>query len=110
VWTRRAVELLDAAKAARAGAAPLGEEWLRRAAAVTDMNAAVFDAANGYAGLHPRIHEVLRRQGLMRGVWTLNPRERLSDEQAAEIDRVARSHPELTDDAFVAEHRDRWLA
>jgi dihydrodipicolinate synthase/N-acetylneuraminate lyase len=110
VWTRRAVELLDAVKAARAGGAPLGEEWLRRAAAVTDMNAAVFDAANGYAGCIPGIHEVLRRQGLMRGVWTLNPRERLSDEQAAEIDRVARSHPDLTDDEFVAEHRDRWLA
>jgi hypothetical protein len=46
----------------------------------------------------------------MRGVWTLNPRERLSDEQAAEIDRVARSHPDLTDDEFVAEHRDHWLA
>ena len=110
VWTRRAVELLEAVKGARIAGGALGEEWLRRAAAVTDMNAAVFDAANGYAGCIPGIHEVLRRQGLMRGVWTLNPRERLGDEQAAEIDRVVRSYPELTDDAFVAEHRDRWLA
>ena len=30
--------------------------------------------------------------------------------QSAEIDRVLRSYPELTDDAFVAEHLDRWLA
>ena len=52
---------------------------------------------------------MLRRQGLMRGVWTLNPRERLSPEQQAEIDRVLRSYPELTDDEFVAERRDEWL-
>lgn len=110
VWTRRAVELLAEVRAARAGGADsLGEGWLRRAAAVTDMNAALFDAANGYAGCIPGIHEVLRRQGLMRGVWTLNPRERLSPGQAAALDRVTRSYPELTDDAFVAEHRDRWL-
>ncbi len=110
VWTRRAVELLTAVKAARAPGGSFGEEWLRRAAAVTDMNAALFDAANGYAGCIPGIHEVLRRQGLMRGVWTLNPHERLSDEQTAEIDRVVRCYPELTDDEFVAEHRDAWLA
>jgi hypothetical protein len=53
---------------------------------------------------------VLRRQGLMRGVWTLNPRERLSPSQGAELDRVLRSYPELTDDEFVAEHRDAWLS
>jgi dihydrodipicolinate synthase/N-acetylneuraminate lyase len=110
VWTRRAVELLEAAKAARrADGDSSGASWLRRAAAVTDMNGAVFDAAHGYAGCIPGIHEVLRRQGLMRGVWTLNPHERLGAGQAAEIDRVARSYPELTDDAFVAEHRDAWL-
>jgi hypothetical protein len=113
VWTRRAVELLDAARAARGADDATGTSsaaWLRRAAAVTDMNGALFDAANGYAGCIPGIHEVLRRQGLMRGTWTLNPRERLSDGQAQELDRVTRSYPELTDDDFVAEHRDRWLA
>jgi len=46
----------------------------------------------------------------MRGVWCLDPRQRLSDGQAEEIDRVLRTYPELTDDAFVTEHRDAWLA
>jgi hypothetical protein len=108
VWTRRAVELLNAVKAM--GDAPtMDAAWLRRAAALTDANGAIFDAANGFAGCIPGIHEVLRRQGLLRGTWTLNARERLSPGQAAELDRVARAHPELDDDAFVAEHRDEWL-
>ena len=70
----------------------------------------MFDAHHGYAGCLPGILEVLRRQGLVRGTWTLNPRERLSPGQAAEIDRVTRAYPELTDDAFVEAHRDAWLA
>jgi hypothetical protein len=49
VWTRKAVELLDACQAAakescRAGGA------LRTGVEVTDSNAAFFDAANGFAG------------------------------------------------------------
>lgn len=116
VWTRRAVELLDAVRALREQADAGGEEgiidprWLTHAAALTDANGALFDPAHQFAGCLPGIHEVLRRQGLMRGTWTLDPAERLSPEQAAEIDRVLRSYPELTDDDFVAEHRDAWLA
>jgi dihydrodipicolinate synthase/N-acetylneuraminate lyase len=110
VWTRRAVELLDEVKRAAADDAPLAPEWLARGAALTDANGAVFDAHHGYAGCLPGILEVLRRQGLVRGTWTLNPRERLSPGQAAEIDRVTRAYPELTDDAWVAERRDAWLA
>ena len=108
VWTRRAVELLDAVKAM--GERPVADGgWLRRAAALTDANGAIFDAAHGFAGCIPGIHEVLRRQGLLRGTWTLNARERLSDGQTAELDRIARAYPELGDDDFVAEHRDEWL-
>jgi dihydrodipicolinate synthase/N-acetylneuraminate lyase len=105
VWTRRAVELLDAARRADGADA----SWLSLAAALTDANGALFDPRNGFAGCLPGIHEVLRRQGLMRGTWTLNPHERLSPGQSDEIDRVLRAYPELTDDAFVAEHRDEWL-
>lgn len=108
VWTRRAVELLDAVRAQ--GDAPLDPRWLAHAAALTDANGALFDPHHGFAGCLPGIHEVLRRQGLVRGTWTLDPRERLSPGQAEEIDRVLRAYPELTDDAFVAEHRDAWLA
>ena len=110
VWTRRAVELLDEVKRAAADDAPLAPEWLARGAALTDANGAVFDAHHGYAGCLPGILEVLRRQGLVRGTWTLNPRERLSPGQAAEIDRVTRAYPELTDDEWVAERRDGWLS
>jgi dihydrodipicolinate synthase/N-acetylneuraminate lyase len=109
VWTKRAVELLEAAKAVAAGSAPLDADWLRRAAAVTDMNGALFDVAHDFAGSIPGVHEVLRRQGLMRGTWCLDPALGLSPGQSEEIDRVIRSYPELTDDEFVAEHLDEWM-
>ena len=108
VWTRRAVELLAAVQAH--GDAPVDPRWLATAAALTDANGALFDPHHGFRGCLPGIHEVLRRQGLMRGTWTLDPHERLSPGQAEEIDRVLRGYPELTDDAFVAERRDAWLA
>jgi hypothetical protein len=108
IWTRRAVEMLEQLK--RAG----GEEadtrsWLRRGAAITEMNAAVFDPQHDFAGCIPGIHEVLRQQGLLRGTWCLDLAEHLSRGQADEIDRVIRSYPELTDDEFVAEHLDAWM-
>jgi hypothetical protein len=77
---------------------------------VTDANAAVFDAANGFAGCIPGIHEVLRRQGLLEGIWCLDPNETLSPGQRAEIDRVCRAYPDLNDDEFVSVHRDEWLS
>jgi dihydrodipicolinate synthase/N-acetylneuraminate lyase len=110
VWTRRAVELLADVQRATAQHARLDPRWLATAAALTDANGALFDPHNGYRGCIPGIHEVLRRQGIVRGTWTLDPHERLSPGQGAEIDRVLRLYPELVDDAFVAEHRDRWLA
>ncbi len=108
VWTRRAVELLDACHAAvRADAVPA--DLLRRAVEITDANAAFFDAAHGFAGCIAGLHEVLRRQGLFEGVWCLDPAETLSPGQAEEIDRVYRDYPHLNDDAFVAAGRKEWL-
>jgi len=109
VWTRSAVQLLADIKVARASAS-LDATWLEKAIAVTDMNAALFDAANGYRGCIPGILEVLRRGGLVPTIHCLNPHEVLSPGQAEELTRVARAYPELTDDAFVAAHRDRWLS
>ena len=103
VWTRPAVALLDAC---RGGATP---ELLARAAEVTDSNAAFFDAANGFRGCIAGLHEVLRRQGLLEGIWCLDPDEGLSPGQAREIDRVCAAYPHLADDDFVAAHRDDWL-
>ena len=108
VWTRSAVELLARCKASRA-AGSVDASLLREGAELTDANAAIFDAAHGFAGCIPGIHEVLRRQGLLAGVWCLDTAERLSPGQAAEIDRVCRSYPALADDSFVRERLDSWL-
>jgi hypothetical protein len=108
VWTRRAVELLEECHALvrQGGAVP--PELVRRAVEITDANAAVFDAANGLAGCIAGVHEVLRRQGLLEGAWCLDPHEGLGPGQAEEIDRVCRAYPHLTDDDFVARHREDW--
>jgi dihydrodipicolinate synthase/N-acetylneuraminate lyase len=109
VWTRSAVALhAECRKLAMAGA-PVPPELLARNIEVTDANAAFFDAANGFAGCIPGIHEVLRRQGLLEGTWCLDAAETLSPGQAAEIERVTRAYPHLSDDAFVAANRDAWL-
>ena len=109
VWTKKAVELLDECHdIVESGITP--PEMLARAIEVTDCNAAFFDIAHGFAGCIAGIHEVLRRQGLLEGIWCLNPDERLSPGQAEEIDRVYRAYPHLNDDDFVAEHLDEWLS
>jgi hypothetical protein len=126
VWTRMAVWMLeeikqlrrvdDGASGTEAWHSATSERfdsvsvWLRRGAMLTDANGALFDVRHDFAGSIAGIHEVLRRQGLMRGIWCLDPGEGLSPGQEAEIDRVLRSYPELTDDEFVQEHLDRWLA
>jgi hypothetical protein len=51
----------------------------------------------------------LRRQGLLEGIWCLDPNETLSQGQREEIERVYRAYPHWHDDEFVAEHRDEWL-
>lgn len=108
VWTHRAVELLRSVRAVDHDVT-LDRAWLTQAAALTDANSAVFDATNAFRGCIPGIHEVLRRQGLLRGTWCLSTEELLSPGQERELDRVMRAYPELADDDFVAEHRDRWL-
>jgi dihydrodipicolinate synthase/N-acetylneuraminate lyase len=97
VWTRGAVALLSAIKAARV-TGDVAPTLLSHGAALTDANSAVFDVANGFRGCIPGIHEVLRRQGLLDGIWCLDPHETLSPGQADEITRVWRSYPEVTDD------------
>ncbi len=108
VWTSRAVAMLREIQAM--GDAPVADlAWLARAAALTDANAAIFDAAHDFAGCIAGIHEVLRRQGLLAGTWCLDANERLSPGQAERIARVSAAYPALSDDAFVAEHLDDWL-
>jgi dihydrodipicolinate synthase/N-acetylneuraminate lyase len=108
VWTHAAVKLFHEAQKA-AAASSVDAAWLARANAITDMNAALFDAANRFHGCIPGILEVLRRQGLVASVHCLNPQEVLSPGQAGELTRVCAAYPELTDDVFVAANLDRWL-
>jgi hypothetical protein len=65
------------------------------------VNAAMFDPANHFHGCIPGIHEILRRQGLLKGIWCLNPNEKLSAGQQEELDRVYAAYPHLNDDEFV---------
>jgi dihydrodipicolinate synthase/N-acetylneuraminate lyase len=109
VWTHKAVELLAQCQTLALKNQPLGLETLTLAQQVTDSNAAFFDAANGYHGCIAGIHEVLRRQGLLEGIWCLDPQEALSPGQKEEIDRVYAAYPELNDDVFVEANLAKWL-
>lgn len=100
VWTHRAVALFDCLKA-ELKAGSLKTDWLTLASQITDCNSAVFDTANNFHGCITGIHEVLRRQGLMDGIWTLEPGVGLSPGQSEALDRIQRQYPHLNDDAFV---------
>jgi dihydrodipicolinate synthase/N-acetylneuraminate lyase len=106
VWTKTAVSHLALA---RRHANQIPGTLLTLAQQITDANAAIFDPAHHFQGCIPGIQEILRRQGLLEGRWSLDPKGELSSGQNAEIDRVCRSYPHLQDDAFVQEHLDEWL-
>ena len=108
VWTKTTVEIFEKLREYRDGR-DIPAELLSLAIKITDANAAFFDAANKYAGCIPGVHEVLRRQGILKGIWCLNPTETLSPGQSEEIDRVYADYPELNDDAFVKSHLNDWL-
>ena len=106
VWTRRAVELLEKIH----GITEINSEVLALDSKVTDANSAFFDVAHDFAGCIAGCHEVLRRQGLLEGLWCLDPKEVLSPGQAGEIDRVYATYPEMNDDAFVRANLGKWLS
>ncbi len=108
VWTRTAVELFERVReCARSGVA-VPVQLLQTAQELTDANAAIFDAANGFAGCIPGIHEVLRRQGLLAGNWCLDPAAGLSPGQVEEIERVSSAYPHLADNEFVRRGLEGW--
>jgi len=110
VWTKKAVELHAECRRIAMTGQPVPLELLKLAVEVTDANAAFFDPAHDFAGCIPGIHEVLRRQGLLEGIWCLDPNEILSPGQREEIDRVSCAYPHLNDDEFVAQHQDEWFS
>jgi len=106
VWTSKAVEHLALAKQS---GPQIPTDLLTLAQQITDANAAFFDPSHGFAGCIAGLHEVLRRQGLLEGIWCLDEDECLSPGQSAEIDRVSNAYPHLSGDAFVRQHLDAWL-
>jgi dihydrodipicolinate synthase/N-acetylneuraminate lyase len=109
VWVKKAVELLDRIHAADA-ANNVPADLLALDSQVTDCNAAIFDVANDFYGVIAGCHEILRRQGLLEGIWCLDPNETLGPGQKEEIDRVCAAYPHLNDDAFVRANLGRWLS
>jgi dihydrodipicolinate synthase/N-acetylneuraminate lyase len=109
VWIASAIKQFERCRAAR-HQDTVAADLLALDARVTDCNSAFFDTANNFHGCIAGCHEVLRRQGLLEGIWCLDPAEGLSAGQMEEIDRVCREHVDLSDDAFVAYHLQKWLA
>lgn len=109
VWTHKAVELLDTVKRSKKVGSSLSKELLTLNVAVTDSNAAFFDAANNFHGCIAGIHEVLYRQGILKGIWCLDENEGLSPGQKEEIDRVYQAYPELNDDGFITNNIEKWM-
>ncbi len=108
VWTQAAAALQARCRAV--GDGPIPPDLLALDAQVTEMNAAVFDVAHDFHGVIAGCHEVLRRQGLLEGIWCLDPQEGLSPGQAELIAEVAVRYPHLTDDEFVRANLHRWLS
>jgi len=109
-WTKRAVEYLTRIKTIRESDIPVPQEMLTLANQLTLANKAIFDADNHFAGCIPGISYVLKQQGLLKELGTLNPDEQLSPGQAEKIDRIRRDYPHLTDDDFVKDNLHKWLS
>jgi dihydrodipicolinate synthase/N-acetylneuraminate lyase len=110
VWTQKAVMLLDEIHALVENDKDIPAKLLTKGMEITDCNAVFFDAAHNFAGCIPGIHEVLRRQGLLKGTWCLDPNEVLSPEQNDEISRIHKAYPHLNDDNFVKEKMYSWTS
>jgi hypothetical protein len=108
-WTKKAVEHLAQIRTVREAGTEIPADLLTLASQMTLANKAIFDADNHFAGCIPGISYVLKTQGLLQQVRTLEPEERLSAGQAEAIDGIIRDYPHLTDDSFVRENLDAWL-
>ena len=108
-WTKKAVEQLTRIAAIRKAGKQVPHDLLTLAGQMTLANKAIFDADNRFAGCIPGISYVLKRQGLLKEIRTLDAAEQLSPGQAGRIDQVIRDYPHLTDDDFVRENLHGWL-
>lgn len=97
VWTKKSVEVFNLIKQGIKNNNLNYDEILKIGTEITDMNAALFDVNNNFKGSISGVHEVLRRQGLMKGIHCINPKERLSPGQSEEITRVIDQYSHLVD-------------
>ena len=109
-WTKRAVEYLARIKEICKSKMKVPQEILTLASQLTLANKVIFDADNHFTGCIPGILYVLKRQGLVEEVRTLDKNECLSPGQAEKIDKIIENYPELVDDDFVKENLDVWLS
>jgi len=109
-WTRKAAENLAVIKALQKNNIPVSHDLLTMASQLTLANKAIFDAENQFRGCISGISYVLKRQGLLQDINTLDPDESLSAGQAERIDSIIRDYPYLTDDEFVKENLNQWLS
>lgn len=107
LWSNNVVKMFNMLMKAKK-CDKIDAKLLTLAAQVTDANAAFFDPAHNFAGCIPGVHEVLRRQGLMKGTWCLNKDEKMSEGQSEEISRIYREYPHLNDDDFVKANIEIW--
>jgi hypothetical protein len=96
VWTAPAVRYFREIQAYHKNNTGSLEQFLALNVNVTDLNQALFDPEHNFKGSIAGIHEVLRRDGLMEGLWALNPNEVLSAGQADALSRVIKAYPALT--------------
>ncbi len=109
-WTRKAVDCLDQISRIHKTNSPVPARLLTLAGQLTLANKAIFDADNNFAGCIPGILYVLKKQGLIRQINTIDTGEQLSSGQADKIDVIIRDYRHLTDDDFVGENLHAWLA
>ena len=91
VWVKKRGRIAGARSCRDRGATRVPHDLLALESQVTDCNAAIFDVANDFHGVIAGCHEILRRQGLLEGIWCLDPNETLGPGQKEEIDRVCAS-------------------
>lgn len=108
VGTRAATEVVKrATDAVASGVIPA--DLLSVGADLVDINAAVFDVDNDFAGCIAGVNEVLKQQGLLSSSRCLPP-DQLSGGQSERIALLRARFPDLFDETFVSENRDRWLS
>ncbi|WP_211254437.1 hypothetical protein [Knoellia sinensis] len=97
IGVAEARRLLDMAVKARHDVG-LAIEVLAEAAAVIEVNAAVFDVDNNFAGCVAGVNEALRQQGRVATSVCLTDKERLSPGQATLIEQARMRFPHIFDE------------